>query len=183
MRSGKVQGLLYWGGGTASFENAGLKLRKIVGEDWPTYPDYSLVTMQSTADKDPDMLVAIARGSVKALLFATTNPTCAVKLHWAHHPEMRPSGDEDAAMKRDLHSLGAQLESMGKAYKRFGQGKLWGRFDAGDWSRLSKFMLEAKQIDKPFDGAKMGLQIPKLYERINDFDAEAVKARARECKI
>src|SRR5215472_9735368 len=92
MRSGKVQGLLYWGGGIASFENAGLKLRKIVDEDWPTYPDYSLVTMQAIADKDPDMVVAIARGSAKAQLFAMTNPTCAVKLHWATHA--KPPGDE-----------------------------------------------------------------------------------------
>jgi NitT/TauT family transport system substrate-binding protein len=183
MRSGKVQGLMYWGGGIASFENAGLKLRKLIGEDWPTYPDYSLVTMQPTADKNPDLLVAVARGSAKAVLFAMTNPTCAVKLHWAHNPSSRPAGDEAAALQRDLHSLEAQLYSMRKAYERFGQGKLWGRFDRQDWQRLATFMLEARQIDKPFDAAKLELHIPDFYQRVNDFDAEAVKASALACQI
>ena len=45
-------------------------LRKLIGEDWPTYPDYSLVTMQGTADKNPDMMVALGRGTAKAALFA-----------------------------------------------------------------------------------------------------------------
>ena len=183
LRSGKVQGLLYWGGGIATFENAGLKLRKIVGKDWESYPDYSLVTMQGTADKNPDMIVAIARGSAKAELFAMTNPTCAVKLHWAHYPSDRPAGDEAAAMNKDLHSLEAQLDSLRKAQQQYGHGKLWGRFDPSAWASLSKFMLEAKQIDKPFDATKLELRIPNLYEKISDFDADSVKKSAMECKM
>ena len=65
MRNNKVQGLLYWAGAIATFENAGLKLRRLVGEGWRSYPDYSMVTMQSTIDKNPDMVVAIARGAAK----------------------------------------------------------------------------------------------------------------------
>lgn len=183
MRSGKVQGLLYWGGGIALFENAGLKLRKIVGKDWPSYPDYSLVTMQGTADKNPDLVIKVARGTAKAQLFAMTNPTCAIKLTWKHDPASRPPGDEATALKNDLHSLEVQLVSMSEAYKTFGQGKLWGRFDPPAWNKLSSFMFDAKQISKPFDGARLGLNIPNLYEKISDFDEEAVKASARDCKI
>ncbi len=183
IKSGKAQALMYWGSGTASFENAGLKLRKLVGDDWPTYPDYSLVTMQGTADKNPEMMIALGRGTAKAALFAITNPTCAVKLHWAHYPGSRPSGDEAAALKRDLHSIEAQLESMKYAYARFGKGKLWGRFDPTDWNRLSQFMLDAKQISKPFDATVLELKIPNFYEKISDFDAESIKAAAMACKI
>ena len=86
-------------------------------------------------------------------------------------------------MKRDLHSLTTQLESMIQAHKLFGHDKLWGYVDAADWNRLSKFMLEAGQIDKPFDASQLVLKIPSLYEKISDFDAEAVKARARACKL
>src|SRR5262245_49431347 len=53
LRSGKVQGLLYWAAAVSTFENAGLKLRKLVGDDWRSYPDYSLSTMQATIDKNP----------------------------------------------------------------------------------------------------------------------------------
>jgi NitT/TauT family transport system substrate-binding protein len=183
MRTGKAQGLMYWGSGTASFENAGLKLRKLIGDDWPTYPDYSLVTLQATADKNPDMMVALGRGTAKAAVFAITNPTCAVKLHWVHYPGSKPAGDEAAAMKRDLHSLETHLVSTTYAFTRFGKGKLWGRFDAGDWNRLSQFMLEAKQISKPFDAGLLELKIPNFYEKISDFDPEPIKAAAMACKI
>lgn len=183
MKSGKAQALMYWGSGTASFENAGLKLRKIIGPDWPGYPDYSLVTMQGTADKNPEMMIALGRGTAKAALFAITNPECAVRLHWKNYPGSRGTGDEAAALKRDLHSLGTQLESMVQAYKLFGHDKLWGKVDAVDWNRLSAFMLEAKQIDKPFDASQLVLKIPNFYEKVSDFDAEAVKAQARACKL
>ena len=66
LRSGKVQGLLYWAAAVSTFENAGLKLRKLVGEDWRSYPDYSLSTMKATIDKNPAMVIAIARGVAKA---------------------------------------------------------------------------------------------------------------------
>ncbi len=48
MRSGKAQALIYWGSATASFENAGLKFRKIIGDDWNSYPEYTLATLQGS---------------------------------------------------------------------------------------------------------------------------------------
>ena len=44
-------------------------------------------------------------------------------------------------------------------------------------------MLDAKQISKPFDASVLGLKIPNFYEKISDFDAEAIKAAAMACKI
>ena len=126
LRSGKVQGLLYWAAAVSTFENAGLKLRKLVGEDWRTYPDYSMSTMQETIDKDPAMVIAIARGDAKATVFALANPDCALKLHWAHYPSTKPSGaDEATLIKWDLNNQQAQLDSLEEGYRLNG-GKLWG---------------------------------------------------------
>jgi NitT/TauT family transport system substrate-binding protein len=184
MRSGKVQGLIYWGSATASFENAGLKFRKIIGDDWNSYPEYTLVTLQATADKNPDMVIGIARGVVKAQVFAVANPECAVKLHWAHYASTRSTGADDATlMKRDLHSLQTNLASNLSAYQQFGGGKQWGRFDPAAWKRLADFMLAAKQIDAPYDVGQLALHIPDLYDKINDFDVRAVQESARECKF
>ena len=111
LRSGKVQGLLYWAAAISTFENTGLKLRKLMGEDWRTYPDYSMSTMQATIDKDPAMVIAIARGAAKASVFALANPDCALKLHWAKYPSTRPSGADEATLVRwDLNNQRAQLE-------------------------------------------------------------------------
>jgi len=184
MRSGKVQGLIYWGSATASFENAGLKLRRIVGEDWGSYPEYTLTALQTTADRDPAMIIGIARGVAKAQVFALANPECAVKLHWAHYPQQKPAGVDDATrMKRDMHSLETNLASNVSAYKQFGGGKQWGRFDLAAWQRLSAFMLEAKQIDSPFDAKSLELHIPNLYEKTNSFDKSAIENSAKDCKF
>jgi NitT/TauT family transport system substrate-binding protein len=184
MRSGKAQGLIYWGSALAGFENAGLNLRMVAGDDWHTYPEYSLGTMQSTIDKNPEMVAGISRGMAKAALFATTNPTCAVLLHWKTYPSSRSTGADDATlMKRDLHSLEAQLDSLKAARDQFGAGKYWGRFDPGGWNRLSAFMLAGKQLDAPFDASAMGAKIPNLTEKTNDFDPAPIVAAAKACKI
>jgi NitT/TauT family transport system substrate-binding protein len=130
LQSGRVQGLMYWGGALATFENAGLKLRRIVGDDWHTYPEYSLATLETIAAKDPAMTIAIARGSIKAMVFASANPACAVKLHHAHFPATAPANLDAATLdKWDLHTLETQLKSMADAYTQFGDGKLWGKYD------------------------------------------------------
>jgi NitT/TauT family transport system substrate-binding protein len=184
MRSGKVQALIYWGSATASFENAGLAFRKIIGDDWNSYPEYTLTTLQSTADKNPDMMIGIARGIVKAQFFALANPECAVKLHWARYQNTRAAGvDEATQLKRDRHSLETNLASNTSAFEQFGKGKEWGRFDPEAFERLSAFMLAAKQIDAPYDADKLGLKIPNLTQKINDFDKAAIQKSAKDCKF
>jgi len=60
MKSGKVAGADLLGARPRpSFENAGLKFRKIIGDDWSSYPEYTLATMQAIADKNPAMVIGI----------------------------------------------------------------------------------------------------------------------------
>jgi NitT/TauT family transport system substrate-binding protein len=184
MKSGKVAGLIYWGSATASFENAGLKVRKIIGDDWNSYPEYTLATTQARAEKSPDMLVAVARGIVKSQVFAIANPECAVKLAWKYYPSTRAAGiDEATQFKRDLHSLEANLASNVSAYRQFGGGTAFGNFDVEAFKRLSSFMLSAKQIDAPYDATKLGVAIPDLTKKINDFDKVAIEKSAKDCKF
>jgi NitT/TauT family transport system substrate-binding protein len=182
MRTGKVQGLLYWASAIAGFENTGLKLRKLIGADWRQYPDYTLAVMQQTVDKDPDMVVGIARGMAKATIYALANPDCTRKLHWEHYPATKPSGADEATLIRwDLNTLQGQLDSLQDAYALNG-GKLWGNADPAVYDRLVRFMLEAKQIDKPVDARTMIVGIPGFFQKINEFDANAVRASAAACR-
>jgi NitT/TauT family transport system substrate-binding protein len=182
MKSNKVQALLYWAAAVASFQNAGLKLTKLVGEDWRTYPDFSLSTMQSSVDKDPAMVIGIARGVAKATIYALANPECAVKLHWRGFPSTKPSGaDEATLLKWDLNAQQAQLDSLAEGFK-LGGGKFWGQPNANSFDRLVKFMIEAKLIDKSVTAQSMMVNIPNFYEKVNDFDAKAIEADAKACK-
>jgi NitT/TauT family transport system substrate-binding protein len=183
LRSGKVQGLLYWAAAVSTFENAGLNLRKLVGNDWRSYPDYSLSTMQATINKNPAMVIAIARGVAKATVFALANPDCALKLHWAKYPSTKPSGaDEATLVKRDLNNQRAQLDSMQEAFKLNG-GKLWGYADPAGFTRLIEFLAAAKQIDKTMPAKDLIVGIPDFYAKVNDFDVKAVEESAKACKV
>lgn len=183
MKSGKAQGLIYWGSALTGFENQGLNLKRITGDDWSMYPEYSLGVMQATVDKNPDMVVGFTRAMAKAALYATTNPTCAVQLHWKNYPATRTTGvDEDTLMKRDLRSLQTQLDSMTTARKNFGDGKYWGRFDPAAWNKLGDFMLAGKQIDAPYDAGTIAAKIPGLTDKTNSFDEKAIVEAARACK-
>jgi NitT/TauT family transport system substrate-binding protein len=183
LRSGKVQGLLYWAAAVSTFENAGLKLRKLVGEDWRSYPDYSLSTMKATIDKNPAMVIAIARGVAKATVFALANPDCALKLHWAKYPSTKPSGaDEATLIKWDLNNQRAQLDSLQEAFKVNG-AKLWGYADPAAFNRLVEFLAAAKQIDKTMPAKELIVGIPDFYAKVNDFDVKAVEDSAKACKV
>lgn len=184
IKTGKAQGLIYWGSALTGFENQGLQLRRITGDDWSMYPEYSLGAMQATVEKNPDMVAGFTRAMAKAALYATTNPTCAVQLHWKNYPATRAPGmDDETQMKRDLRSLQTQLDSMTTARRNFGAGKYWGRFDPAAWNKLSAFMLAGKQIDAPYDASAIAAKIPALTEKTNGFDEKAIVEAARACKV
>jgi NitT/TauT family transport system substrate-binding protein len=183
MRTNKVQGLLYWAAAVSTFENAGLKLRKLVGDDWRSYPDYSMSTMQATIDKDPAMVIAMARGAAKATVFALANPDCARKLHWARYPSTKPTGADEATLIRwDMNNQQAQLDSLSDGYKLNG-GKLWGNVDPAAFDRLVEFMLAAKQIDKTMPAKDMAVGIPEFFTKVNAFDVKVIEDSAKACKF
>jgi NitT/TauT family transport system substrate-binding protein len=182
LRTGKVQGLLYWAAAISTFENAGLKLRKLAGEDWRSYPDYSMSTMQATIDRHPEMVLAMARGAAKATVFALANPVCARKLHWAHYPSTKPTGADEATLVRwDMNNQQAQLDSLSDGYKL--NGELWGNVDPAAFDRLVAFMLAAKQIDRTMSAKDMAVAIPDFFTKVNAFDVKAIEDSARACRF
>jgi NitT/TauT family transport system substrate-binding protein len=183
MKSGKVQAILYWAAALAAFENTGLKLDRLGGANWRSYPDYSLATLQTSIDKNPQMVTAIARGIAKATVFALANPDCARRLHWAQYPATKPTGaDEATLIKWDLNTQQAQLDSLADGFKLNG-GKLWGNVDPAAFDRLITFMQEARQVDKVAPAQGMIVAIPDFFTKVNDFDVASVEASAKSCKF
>jgi NitT/TauT family transport system substrate-binding protein len=183
LQTNKVQGLLFWAAAQATFENAGLKLRYLIGPDWRTYPDFTFSTLKKTIDSDPAMVEAIARGAAKASEFVFANPDCARQLHWKYWPSTKPTGaDEATLIKADMKNQQAQLDSMRDAHAMNG-GKLWGNATPEAYGRIQRFMLEAKQIEKELPPQTYMNGIPGFYEKINNFDANAVRAQAASCPV
>ncbi len=183
LRNNRVQALLYWASAQATFENAGLKLRYMRGADWRTFPDFTLSTLQKTIDADAATVEAIARGAAKASVFTMANPDCVRKLHWARWPNTKPSGaDEATLVKWDMNNLKGQTDSMNDAFAMNG-GKLWGNATADAYGRIQDFMLDAKLIEKKISAASYLNGIPGFFEKINNFDANAIKTQAANCPI
>jgi NitT/TauT family transport system substrate-binding protein len=181
IRSNRVHALLFWASAQAGFENAGLKLRYLRADDWTNYPDFTFSTLQKTIDGNAAMVEAIARGAAKATEFVMANPDCQRRLHWARWPTTKPTGADDATLARwDLNNLNAQLQSMKAAHAMNG-GKLWGRATPEAYGRIQDFMKEAGLITKTIDPKIYMPGIPDFFERINRFDAAAVRAAAQSC--
>ncbi len=181
LRSGRVQGLLYWSSAQATFENAGLRLRHLRGEDWSSYPDFTFATLQRTVAADPQLCETIARGCARASEFVMASPDCQRRIHWARWPTTRPTGaDEPTLIRWDLNNLEAQLNSMRSAHAMNG-GRLWGRATPEAYGRIQAFMHEAGLIPRTLDPATFMVGIPDFFERINRFDAAAVRAQAAAC--
>ena len=182
LRTGKVQGLLYWAAAMAGFENAGLHLRYLRAPDWRGYPDLSLSTLQKSAAADPRMVEAIARGAARATVFALANPDCVRQVQWERFPATKPTGADDATLRQwDLRLLDAQLDTLRDGFALNG-GKLWGNVDPVGFERIEAFMLESKQIAKTLPATTFLLDIPGFYGRVNAFDAEATRAAALKCQ-
>jgi len=182
LKTGKVDALLYWAAATTLFENAGLELSKTIPESWQKLPDYSLSTLQATIDKEPEKVIGIARGMVKAMLFISANPECTVKLHWAHYPETKPTGvDEATALKRELRSVELSAQSYAKAFAA-GGGKYWGGVDPAGFDALQKLLKENGVIAGAMLAEDYLTKIPDFFQKINDFDAEAIRASAKACE-
>jgi NitT/TauT family transport system substrate-binding protein len=184
IRSDKVQAAMYWRGMVVSFENAGAKFRSFRDASWDTSVDYTFSALQKTIDSDPKMVEAIVRGANKATLFAMTNPECVQKLHWAQWPNTKPTGADEATLRRwDLNNLNAQLDTLRSAYKVFGNGKLWGEPTVASYGAMQDFLFEAKVIDKKVDPTTLMLKDAKFYEKTNAFDHEAVVTQAKACRV
>ena len=183
LRTGKVQALLFWASANATFENAGLKLRYLRGADWRKFPDFTFSTLQKTIDGDPAMVEAIARGAAKATILAWANADCARRMHWSRWPSTKPTGvDDTTAARYDMNNQKAQLDSMTDAFQMNG-GKLVGNATVDAYTRIQNFMLEAKLIEKTLPADTYMVTIPSFYDKINNFDAAAVRAQAANCPV
>jgi NitT/TauT family transport system substrate-binding protein len=184
LRSNRVQGLMFWGSAVTSFEVAGVKLRYFFDPAWRKYPDFSMVTLQSTIEREPQMVEAIVRGAVMGSLFAATNPDCVRKIQWTKFPDTKPSGaDEPQLAAADLHRLEGQLQGMKQALD-MGGGKMWGNVTAQDFARTEQLLLDTHVISgRAVSPADYIVGIPGFFEKVNTFDHDAVVRQAKECQL
>ncbi len=183
VNAGQVDAIMYWASANAGFENAGLSLRYLYDEEWRSYPDFSMAALQPAVDGDLEMLEAIARGAAKASVFALANPDCVRQIQWKTWPDTKPTGAEEATLAEwDVNSLNAQLDSL-QAARGLNESELWGQTNVEAFGRMQEFLLETELIEETVDPSELVITDEAFFERVNDFDHEAIIASAEACEI
>lgn len=182
IRTDKIQGLMFYQTGITGFEDLGARFNKMFSPDWRKMPDFTMATTQRLIDKDPAMVQAIVRGALKGQLFSMANPDCARRVQWKTWPETAPSGapDEAAKVRWDINLLGAQSNSMKKAYALAGS-KNWGEYTPAMAGTLQDFLFRAGMIKDKLPPENFVITAPKFFDTVNAFDVKAVEDQAKAC--
>lgn len=182
LENGDVAGLYYWPSAFTSYEATGSEFRFLSSPDWAQYPDYAVMTMGDIAEEDPDLVIGTVRGMAKAWLFATSNPKCTVQKFWSAHPDAKPvdMSDEDA-LAQDVAILKAQLSEYDGAMEVFGENI--GAVSPGAMGKLQDLLESSGQLAESGDPASMVVQIPDFFDKVNDFDKDAIAEAAKTCEM
>lgn len=175
VESGEVEALSLFDAEYAGLENGGIELRMLDTPKLNALTSGGLVAKNDRLENNRELLIKVARGVAKASLFTATNPEAAVRIVWDKHPETKPQGmDESEAMDRSLRVLEARMDNV-----KLKEGDdTWGLMSEQAWSDFVDFTRDAGMIKGDVEPAD--LFTTDLIEEINDFDAAAVEAEAKD---
>lgn len=174
----RVDALALYDGLYAGIEAEGVKLRELRG-DFVSRSNVGfnagLIVRQEDIDKNRPMLIGLARGVAKSILFAQTNPEAAVRIHWKVYPATKPRGVPDAeAMRKSLMPLQARLKNVDMP------GDLYGNVTDAQILGYQNLLVAGGQMKGVIPNAKVW--DPSMLREINNFDRERVIRQAREWK-
>jgi NitT/TauT family transport system substrate-binding protein len=176
VRQKLVDGVIFWDAALAKLAFSGLKLREVPApNDLRTLPDVGLLARNDTIDKNPKMLVGIARALAKGYDFSMANPEAAVLMTWKIYPESRSKNPDPAeALKEGIAVNQGRLA----IWNNEKVGAKHGLFIEADWQRLLQFLKdqgavpETPSIDKVFTN--------QFIDQVNAYDRAGVIAEAKK---
>ncbi|HYG45715.1 MAG TPA: ABC transporter substrate-binding protein [Bordetella sp.] len=178
LRSGQVDALNFNSSWHDMLEMSGTKIRRIA------YPAVfsetagnGFIAHEDTYRDQPDLLVRFARAYTKGQIACEANPRFCVQAYWRAHPETRPGGDGATELDKASTLLSRRLARV--LHKPDGTARVPGQYDlqaiqAGiaAMSKAGEYPSADVPVDRIFSN--------ELISQINDFDAQAVRAQAKE---
>ncbi len=179
LKNGDVDALLYWGSAVAAYENTDTPLETFAPAAWTGQPDYVIGTTGTFETENPDAVIGVSRGMMKAILFARTNPECALELFWRDFPDTVSQGPDEATSKAwDLNILNSKIAGYSAAAKL---GEIEGKVSDETWAGLQDYLVFADMIPEPIAKDVFLTSIPGFYEKVMDFDQAAIIEQAKAC--
>jgi NitT/TauT family transport system substrate-binding protein len=164
----------------AIMEAAGYDFRWINPEEATGFPANSFTVQTEELEKNPDVLIRVARAIAKATLFAHTNQDAAVDILAKAIPEEFNPVEDGRAFFEGMLQLAVPPEGVDGV---FGQHSVQG------WKNYQDFLLAGGPAD-PEDTSDIlkepvdieSILTEELLEDINDFDRDAVIEKAKNWK-
>jgi len=176
LRSGEVDAvfLIDWNEGDFTFE--GLSLRRLPSLALDRIRMSSCLWLASPeVERDAALVVGVARAMAKVTVFGLENPGAVIELMWERCPDVRPPATARAReLRRGEEIVRARLDTLRLDAST---GPRWGAMSAEEMVAWQNFLLASGAIRQRLD--------PAIYfnasfvDRINEFDAGEVRARAR----
>ncbi|HYG85524.1 MAG TPA: ABC transporter substrate-binding protein [Azospirillum sp.] len=178
VQNNQVDALGYWDWGYAVLENAGLSFRHFTTEETKDLLSLMIIGNEDFVKANPDVAMKLAQGIAKATLFTINNPEAAVRIHWEHYPQSKPTGvPEEVALKQAVHVLSARLEKYRIDRRAIPK---WGAFTEAEWRESQDFLLKSGIASKSMDVKTY--YTDQFIDKINDFDQAAIVAKAKAYK-
>jgi NitT/TauT family transport system substrate-binding protein len=176
VRQKLVDGVIFWDAALAKLAFSGLKLREVPApERLRTLPDVGLLTRTDMIEKNPKMLVGIARALAKGYDFSMANPEAAVLVTWKSYPEARSKNPDPAQAIAEGIAVNQGRLAIWNSQKI---GAKHGLFVEADWQGLLQFlkdqgaMPDTPPIDRVFTN--------QFIDQINTYDRAGIIADAKK---
>jgi NitT/TauT family transport system substrate-binding protein len=178
LTNNRVDALALYDGLYAGIEAEGVKLRELAG-DFVRRENVGfnagLIVRQEDIEKNRPMLIGLARGVAKSILFCQTNPEAAVRVHWKVYPATKPRGIPEAeAMRKSMMPLQARLKNVDMP------GGLFGNVTDRQIAGYQQLLVAGGQMKAPIPASKVW--DGSMVREINNFDREKVIRQAKEWK-
>jgi NitT/TauT family transport system substrate-binding protein len=172
----QVDALGLWDTLQASLENRGLQFRRLTTPIVRDMLGQVLATRDDTLTEQADLLVGVARGISKGILFGLSNPEAAVRIHWKLYPQTRPQGGDEAKhLKEAIHVFNSRFE-LQRVDNR--EDKRYGAATTQQWERLKAIYKDQGLIQGSVGAGD--LYTSQLVDAINRFDQQAVIRQAKD---
>lgn len=175
LKMGRVDASLTFMSEIANFKALGNDAAFYYDENWLEFPDYGLVATQQILKDNPKMVEALARGIAKAQVFAAANPECVARIFRKNY-----GANRTLTLEQDTDIAKSNLAEAKISFDRAG-GKLYANVSKDGLGKLQNFLLENKLISQVIDTAKVVPEDAAFFQKINNFDHQAVVAQAKAC--
>jgi NitT/TauT family transport system substrate-binding protein len=168
----KVTAVGFWTAQFIAWEAADQKFRYFPADFFPNdVPGYNLVAREDFIQEQEDTLIGVLRGVAKGYLFSVTNPYAAVKIYYKANPTKKPVGKNSSEITRkDVKLLSGILKSYTIGDRKI---KKWGANYKVGWEAVRDFYLRQGTLKEKRNVEEYYVS-PRITERINDFDSEAI---------